>query len=71
MKIISRVTKGKLLGFTISKFGIMIDPKRTQAISQIAFPHNKKSMQCFLGKINLYEDLFLVLLKLLNLKCKV
>ena len=30
----------------------MIDPERTEAISKIAYPSNKKAMQSFLGKIN-------------------
>jgi hypothetical protein len=46
------ITEGKLLGFIISKFGIIIDPERTKAISQTSFPHNKKNVQSFLGKIN-------------------
>ena len=49
---IFRVTEGILLGFVVSKEGIMIDPKRTEAISKIPFPTTKKSMQSFLGKIN-------------------
>jgi hypothetical protein len=40
------------LGFIVSKLGIIIYPKRTKSISQIYFPHNKKNMQSFLGKIN-------------------
>jgi hypothetical protein len=51
-KTIFVVTEGKLLGFIVSKLGIIIDPERTKAISQIYFPHNKKNMQSFLGKIN-------------------
>jgi hypothetical protein len=46
------MTEGKLLGFIVSKLGIVIDPERTKAISQISFPHNKKNMKSFLGKIN-------------------
>jgi hypothetical protein len=41
----------------------MIEPERIEAISNIAFPHNKKSMQSFLGKINFYAGLFQVSLK--------
>ena len=44
--------EGILLGCVISKHGIMIDPERTQAISNIAYPSSKKAMQSFLGKIN-------------------
>eukprot|EP00253_Pinus_taeda_P009102 PITA_09102 len=44
--------QGKLLGFIVSKDGIYIDPDRINKISEIPFPHNKKSMQSFLGQIN-------------------
>ena len=41
-----------MLGFVVSKEGIMIDPERIEAISKIPFSATKKSMQSFLGKIN-------------------
>eukprot|EP00253_Pinus_taeda_P006265 PITA_06265 len=44
--------QGKLLGFIVSRDGIYIDPDRIKEISEIPFPHNKKSMQSFLGHIN-------------------
>eukprot|EP00253_Pinus_taeda_P017021 PITA_17021 len=44
--------QGKLLGFIVSKDGIYIDPDRIKEIYEIPFPHNKKSMQSFLGQIN-------------------
>eukprot|EP00253_Pinus_taeda_P010665 PITA_10665 len=44
--------QGKLLGFIVSKDGIYIDPDIIKEISEIPFPHNKKSMQSFLGQIN-------------------
>jgi hypothetical protein len=44
--------EGKLLGFIVSKEGITIEPSRIKAISEIPLPHNKKSMQSFLGQIN-------------------
>eukprot|EP00253_Pinus_taeda_P018247 PITA_18247 len=44
--------QGKLLGFIVSKDGIYIDPDRIKEISEIPFPHNKKSMHSFLGQIN-------------------
>lgn len=44
--------QGKLLGFIVSKDDIYIDPDRINEISEIPFPHNKKSMQSFLGQIN-------------------
>jgi hypothetical protein len=31
---------------------MIIEPERTEAISKIPPPHNKNSMQSFLGKIN-------------------
>ena len=36
----------------MSKRGIYIDPERIEEIKIIPFPHNKKSMQSFLGQIN-------------------
>jgi hypothetical protein len=51
-KIIFGVTEGKLLGHIISKEGITIDLECVKVISQLSFPHNKKSMQSFFGKIN-------------------
>jgi hypothetical protein len=49
-KYVFAVNEGKLLGFIVSKYGMMIEPKRTESISKIPFPHNKNSMQSFLGK---------------------
>jgi len=46
------LSKGKLLGFILSKAGIHIDPDRIKEISEIPLPHNKKAMQSFLGQIN-------------------
>ena len=46
------LNEGKLLGFVVSKDGIYIDPDRVKEISDISLPHNKKSMQSFLGQIN-------------------
>ena len=51
-KSIFCVTKGKLLGFVVSKDGMMIDHERAEVISKLPPPHNKKSMQLFMGKIN-------------------
>jgi hypothetical protein len=36
----------------MSKYKMIIDPKRTQAIAKLSPPSSKKSMQSFLGKIN-------------------
>ena len=41
-----------MLGLVISPKGITIDPRSIEAIKAIIFPHNKKPMQSFLGKIN-------------------
>ena len=46
------VTKGQLLGFIVSKEGIIIDPECTKSISNIGLPGSRKSMQSLLGKIN-------------------
>jgi hypothetical protein len=46
------VVQGKILIFVVSKEGMMIDPKRSAAISKLSRPHNKKLMQSFMAKIN-------------------
>jgi len=51
-KFVFAVNEGKLFGFIVSKDGMMIEPERNEAISKVPPPHNKKSMQSFLGKIN-------------------
>jgi hypothetical protein len=51
-KYVFVVDEGKLLGFIVSKHGMKIEPERTEAIAKIPPPHNKKSMQSFLGRIN-------------------
>jgi hypothetical protein len=51
-KYIFVLNEGGILGFVVSKYGIMIEPGRVEAISKISYTHNKKSMQSFLGKIN-------------------
>ena len=51
-KSIFVVVKGKLLGFIVSKDGMIIEPERTQAIAKLPPPSSKKAMQSFLGKIN-------------------
>ena len=48
-KSIFAVKKRKLLGFVVSKEGMIIDLERVEAISKINLP---KAMQSFLGKIN-------------------
>jgi hypothetical protein len=50
-KMVFAFDEGILLGFIVSKHGMRIDPKRTEEISKNT-PHNKNSMQSFLGKIN-------------------
>ena len=49
------VLEGKLLGHIISKKGISIDQERVEAITQIPMPHNRKSMQSFMGTINFVQ----------------
>ena len=51
-KSIFTVTQGKLLGFVVSKEGMIIDLERIEAISKIDLPNSRKAMQSFLGKIN-------------------
>jgi hypothetical protein len=50
-KLVFVVEKGKLLGFIVSKDGMIIDPERTQVVAKLS-PPSKKSMQSFLEKIN-------------------
>ena len=42
----------KLLGHIISHEGIIIDPRRVEAIIKIELPRNKVDMHSFLGKVN-------------------
>ena len=51
-KSIFCVTEAKLLEFVVSKDGIMIDLEKAEVIAKLPPPHNKKSMQSFMGKIN-------------------
>jgi hypothetical protein len=51
-KSVFAVEQGKFLGFIVSKYGMIIYPKRTQAIANLPPPSSKNSMQSFLGKIN-------------------
>ena len=51
-KSIFPITEGKLLGFIVSKNGMIIDPERSEAIAKIGLQSSKKTMQSFLGKIN-------------------
>jgi hypothetical protein len=46
------VEQGKLLGFIVSKYGMIIDLERTQDIAKLSPPSSKNAMQSFLGKIN-------------------
>jgi hypothetical protein len=54
------VDEGKMLGFIVSKEGIMIEPERIEAISKIPPPYNKKSMQSFVGKINFVRSIIIL-----------
>ena len=54
-KSIFAVTKGKLLGFIVSKEGMIIDPEHGEAISKIDLPNSRKAMQSFLDKINFVQ----------------
>ena len=46
------VTEGNLLGFIVSKYGMIIDLEISEAIAKTGLPISKKAMQSFLGKIN-------------------
>jgi hypothetical protein len=49
-KSVFAVEQGKLLGFIVSKDGMIIDPERTQAIAKLPPPSSKKSMQVLFGQ---------------------
>ena len=51
-KSLFAIKEGKLLGLIISKYGVVIDPKRLSPIETLTLPRNKKEIQDFLGKIN-------------------
>ena len=51
-KSIFAVTECKLLGFVVSKEGMIIDLEHVEAISNIGLSNYHKAMQSFLGKIN-------------------
>lgn len=38
------VHESKLLGYVVSKQGIIVDPKRIAAILELPFPHHKKGL---------------------------
>ena len=52
------LSEGNFLGFIVSKEEICIDLERIKEISKISPPHNKKSMQPFLGQINFVRRFF-------------
>jgi len=56
-KSLFAMDEGKLLGHIISKEGIRIDPARVEAIQKIDFPHSKKEIQEFNGKMNFLHRL--------------
>ena len=51
-KLIFVVTEGNILGFIVSRDGMIIDSGRTYAIAKIGLQSLKKAKQYFLGKIN-------------------
>ena len=51
-KSIFGLTKGKLLGHIVSKYGIKIDPDRVRSIQQLIFPSSKTGVKSFFGKVN-------------------
>ena len=51
-KSIFSIEEGTLLGFVISLDGIMINLDRIESKKNIVLPHNKRTMQSFLCKIN-------------------
>lgn len=47
-----RVDKVRYLGHIFSKQGMSIDTDRVRAIQELKYPHDKKSLQKFLGTVN-------------------
>lgn len=67
------IIEGKLLGYIIIKGGIISDPSRVYAISQIPFSNNKKELKSFFGKINFIRKFlsgFVEIVKPLNVMLK-
>ena len=58
--------EGTFLSFVISPEGIPIDPRRIEATNAIVFPHNKKAMQSFIGKINFVRRFISDFTKIVN-----
>jgi hypothetical protein len=52
-KSIFAVNEGKLLGFVVSKDGIMIEPKELNLSQRFHFPIIKKSMQSYFSSLKL------------------
>ena len=46
--------------------GITIDARRIETIKTIVLPHNKKSMQSFLGKINFMRRFIFDFIEIVN-----
>ena len=65
-KTLFGLQEGKLIGHIISQEGIMIDPKRIEAILQIYHPRNIKELQSFIGKIKFLRRFIPNLVELLR-----
>ena len=49
------VVVGRLLGFVISKHGIMVDPLKVEAILQLSHPRTIRQLQSLQGKANFFR----------------
>jgi hypothetical protein len=56
-KSVFALEKGKLLGFIVSKDGMIIDPERTQAIAKLPPPSSKNPCSPFWARLISSEDL--------------
>lgn len=65
-KCIFYVHEGRLLGFVVSKHGIIVDPKRVTAIVSLPLPTHKKELQSFIGRINFFRRFILDIVDLLS-----
>ena len=73
-KCVFGVTSGRLLGHTVGKGGIEVDPEKIKAITEMPAPKTEKEVRAFLGKIqyisrfiakltSVYEPIFKLLRK--------
>lgn len=65
-KSIFVVIEGKILGYIISKECIIVNFENLKVISQLLYPHNKRSMHNFFTKINFVMRFILIFPKIVR-----